>query len=137
MSITDCSLLKLPEFPDSRGKLVFIDSGKHIPFDIKRIFYIYNVPRDQGRGAHALKSCDQVLIAVSGGFDVWLDDGDKKKQFRLDSPEYGLYIPPLTWREIKNFSPNSVCLVLASEFFDDDAYYKDYDAFIKAAKDYR
>ncbi len=122
-------ILELPKVTDTRGNLSFLEAGRHIPFDIKRIFYLYGVPTGQMRAAHALKTCEQVLIAMSGSFDVIVDDGSRKDGFHLDRPDCGLYVPPLAWREINNFSAGSVCLVIASEFYAETDYLDEYSEF--------
>ncbi len=134
MSQSPCKLLELPKFTDPRGSLTFAEGGRHVPFEIRRMFYLYDVPVGQTRAAHALKTCHQVIIAISGSFEVAVDDTVTKQRFYLDRPDCGLYIPPLVWREISSFAPGSVCLVLASEFFDADDYLDDYPALLAAIK---
>jgi dTDP-4-dehydrorhamnose 3,5-epimerase-like enzyme len=134
MSIKDCSLIDLPRVNDPRGNLTFIEGGRHVPFDLKRIFYLYDVPGGAMRAGHALKRCHQFIVATSGSFDVILDDGAERKRFQLNRSYYGLYVPPLVWREIDNFSSNSVCVVLASETYDESDYYRDYEDFLSAVK---
>jgi hypothetical protein len=134
MSIKDCSLIDLPRVNDPRGNLTFIEGGRHVPFELKRIFYLYDVPGGAMRAGHALKRCHQFIVATSGSFDVILDDGAERKRFQLNRSYYGLYVPPLVWREIDNFSSNSVCVVLASEAYDESDYYRDYEDFLAAAK---
>ena len=126
-------LLEFPAFTDPRGTLSFLESGRHVPFDIRRIFYLYDVPAGQKRAAHALMKCQQCLIAIGGSFDVLLDDGSTRRTYHLDRRNLGLYVPPMLWRELMNFSHDAVCLVLASELFDPDDYYEDYESFVKAA----
>jgi dTDP-4-dehydrorhamnose 3,5-epimerase-like enzyme len=134
MSIKDCSLIDLPRVNDPRGNLTFIEGERHIPFQLKRVFYLYDVPGGALRAGHALKKCQQFIIAASGSFDVVLDDGFEKKRYQLNRSYYGLYVPPLVWREIDNFSSNSICVVLASELFDEGDYYREYDDFLAAVK---
>lgn len=134
MSIKDCSLIDLPRVNDPRGNLTFIEGGRHVPFEMKRIFYLYDVPGGAMRAGHALKRCHQFIVATSGSFDVILDDGAERKRFQLNRSYYGLYVPPLVWREIDNFSSNSVCVVLASEAYDESDYYRDYEDFLTAVK---
>ena len=134
MSIKDCSLIDLPRVNDPRGNLTFIEGGRHVPFELKRIFYLYDVPGGAMRAGHALKRCHQFIVATSGSFDVVLDDGAERKRFQLNRSYYGLYVPPLVWREIDNFSSNSVCVVLASETYDESDYYRDYEDFLAAVK---
>jgi hypothetical protein len=131
LSIRDCRMIDLPKITDPRGNLTFIEENNHIPFDIKRIFYLYDVPGGAWRAGHALKTCNQFVIAVSGSFDVILDDGKVRQHFSLNRSYYGLYIPPLIWREIDNFSSGSVCLVLASELYSEGDYYREYSEFVK------
>ena len=123
------TIIELPKITDPRGNLTFIESKNHIPFEIKRVFYLYDVPGGAVRAGHALKTCHQFIIAASGSFDVILDDGFKRDRNHLSRSYYGLYIPPLIWREIDNFSSGSVCVVLASEFYDENSYYRDYGEF--------
>lgn len=132
ITIRDCTIMNLPKISDPRGNLTFIEGGHHVPFEFKRIFYLYDVPGGAWRAGHALKRCHQFLIAASGSFDVILDDGIERQRFHLNRSYYGLYIPPLIWREIDNFSSGSVSLVLASEFYDEQDYFRDYKEFAKA-----
>ena len=133
-TLEDCTIIKLPKIYDVRGNLTFIENSKHIPFDIKRIFYLYDVPKGETRAGHAHKKLDQFIIAFSGSFDVILDDGLAKKTFILNRPNYGLYIPSMIWRELNNFSSGSVCLVLASEYYNEDNYIRDYDKYLRVVK---
>jgi hypothetical protein len=137
MSIKDCTLIDLPRINDPRGNLTFIEGERHIPFELRRVFYLYDVPGGASRAGHALKRCQQFIIAASGSFDVVLDDGAEKRRYQLNRSYYGLYVPPLVWREIDNFSSNSICVVLASEPFDEADYYRDYDDFLTAVKSKR
>jgi hypothetical protein len=137
MSIKDCTLIDLPRINDPRGNLTFIEGGRHVPFELKRVFYLYDVPGGALRAGHALKRCQQFIIAASGSFDVVLDDGYEKKRYQLNRSYYGLYLPPLVWREIDNFSSNSICVVLASEPFNEADYYREYGDFLKAVQSYR
>ncbi len=130
-TIDDCKILKLKKISDSRGNLTFIESGIDINFEIKRVYYIYDIPSGQYRGAHAHKNLEQLMIAVSGSFDVIVDDGGNKKTFTLNNPAFGLYIPKMIWREMNNFSTGSVCLVLASDHYDENDYIRDYKEFLK------
>ncbi len=132
MSLEECQLIELPRINDPRGNLTFIEGARHIPFDIKRVFYLYDVPGGASRAGHALKSCHQYIIAASGSFDVIVDDGFQRQKFTLNRAYYGLYLPPLLWREIENFSSNSVCMVLASEFYNPADYYYSVDEFVNA-----
>lgn len=132
--LENCRLIDLPKISDPRGNLTFIEGNHHVPFDIKRVYYTYDVPGGSDRGAHAHKRLHQLIIAMSGSFDVVLDDGFEKKRFHLNRSYFGLYVCPMMWRELDNFSSGSVCLVLASELFDPDDYYRDYELFLKDAR---
>ncbi len=135
MRIESCELIDLPKISDPRGNLTFIEGGgRHIPFDIKRVYYLYDVPGGAERGGHGHKALHQLIIAMSGSFDVVLDDGYEKKRFHLNRSYYCLYVCPMIWRELDNFSSGSVCMVLASNLYDEEDYYRDYDPFIKAAR---
>jgi dTDP-4-dehydrorhamnose 3,5-epimerase-like enzyme len=129
-----CVVIDLPKIPDARGNLTFIEGGHHIPFDIKRVFYLYDVPGGEMRAGHANIQLQQLIVAMSGSFDVVLDDGFEKKRVHLNRSYQGLYIPGMIWREIDNFSSGSVCMVLASAYYDAADYYRDYDEFITAAR---
>lgn len=128
----ECKLVELPKIADARGNLTFIEGDHHIPFAIKRVFYLYDVPGGADRGGHALKTCHQFLIAMSGSFDVVLYDGKEKQRVHLNRSYHGIYIPPMIWREMDNFSSGSVCLALASEFYDANDYYRDYSEYLAA-----
>ncbi|MGD8353908.1 MAG: FdtA/QdtA family cupin domain-containing protein [Pseudomonadota bacterium] len=127
-----CGIIDLPRISDERGNLSFVENGKHIPFDIKRIYYLYDVPGGFERGAHAHRNLEQLIIAMSGSFDVILDDGFEKKRFGLSRSYYGLYVCPMIWRELVNFSSGAVCLVLASDFYDEEDYFRDYGKYLRA-----
>lgn len=115
---------------DHRGDLSFIEAGKDIPFEIKRVYYLYNIPLNSTRGAHAHKNLKQILIALKGSVEVSLNDGKKQKNYILNSPKQGLYIGNMLWRELINFSSDAVCLVLASEFYDESDYIRNYNDFL-------
>ncbi len=133
MALRDCRLIDLPKIEDEKGNLTFIETERHVPFRIRRVFYVYDVPGGASRAGHALKSCHQFIIAISGSFDVILDDASgERARFHLNRSHYGLYITPRTWREIDNFSSNSVCLVLASELYGEGDYFRDYAGFLAA-----
>ncbi|NHQ89646.1 sugar 3,4-ketoisomerase [Janthinobacterium lividum] len=132
-NIDTCSVITLPKISDPRGNLTSIEGGQHIPFDIQRVYYLYDVPGGAERGGHAHKGLHQLIIAMSGSFDVVLDDGVNKKRVHLSRSYNGLYVCPMIWRELDNFSSGSVCMVLASNHYDEDDYFRDYGDFLKAA----
>jgi len=134
MSLRLCRLIDLPKATDPRGNLTFIEGGRHIPFEIKRVYYIYDVPGGEMRGAHAHRVLHQLMLAVSGSFEVIIDDGTCREVYRLDRAFRGLYVPPMHWRELLNFSSGAVCLVLASEFYDADDYIRDYEVFARTVR---
>lgn len=135
MSISNCHFIDLPKIHEPRGNLSFIEGGRHIPFDIKRVYYIYDVPGGAERGGHAHRKVQQFMIAMSGSFDVVLDDGRHKHRFHLNRSYYGLYLSSMVWREMENFSSGSICMVLASEFYEEEDYYRDYNQFLRAAEE--
>lgn len=128
-SIEHCRLVELPRIHDPRGNLTFVEGGNHIPFDIKRVYYLYDVPGGAERGGHAHRALRQLIISMSGSFDIVLDDGKGTKRFHLNRSYFGLYVCPMIWRTIDNFSSGSVCMVLASNTYDEADYYRDYDEF--------
>lgn len=128
-----CRIVELPRINDARGNLTFIEQHRHVPFDIKRVYYLYDVPGGTERAGHAHKELHQLVIAMSGSCDIHLDDGIETRMFHLNRSYYGLYLPPMTWRIVNNFSSGSVCMVLASDYFKEEDYYRDYDTFIRAA----
>ena len=134
MDIKDCTIVNLPKIADPRGNLTFVEGGRAIPFEIRRVFYLYDVPGGESRGGHAHKKCQQFIVAMSGSFDVIVDDGKKRRTFSLNRSYYGLYLTSMIWREMANFSSGSVCMVLASEFYDESDYFREYDEFIEASK---
>ena len=133
-SISECRCINLPKISDPRGNLTFIEGDRHIPFEIKRVYYLYDVPGGAERGGHAHKDLHQLIIAMSGSFDIVLDDGYGKHRFHLNRSYCGLYVCPMVWREIDNFSSGSVCMVLASNYYDKEDYYRDYQEFVNALK---
>jgi hypothetical protein len=133
MKLEKCGMISLPRINDPRGNLTFVESERHIPFPIQRVYYLYDVPGGAERGGHAHKNLHQLLIAMSGSFDVHLDDGHSKKTISLNRSYAGLYICPMIWREIDNFSSGAVCMVLASDYYDEADYYRDYDEFVMAS----
>ena len=122
----EAKLVMLPKHGDPRGNLSFAENFKQIPFEIKRVYWVYDVPGGENRGGHAYKENEEVIIALSGSFDVILDDGVEKKRFSLNRSYYGLYVPKGVWREIDNFSTNSVALILSSTLYDEEDYIRDY-----------
>jgi len=133
MDLSHCRIIDLPKISDPRGNLTFLEADRHIPFDIKRVFYLYDVPGGAERAGHALKTCQQFLIAMSGSFDVIIYDGKEKQRIHLNRSYNGLYLPPMIWREMDNFSSGSVCLALASEPYNENGYHRDYKKFLQAA----
>jgi len=131
-SISRCRIVDLPKISDPRGNLTFVEASQHIPFGIRRVYYLYDVPGGTERGGHAHKNLNQLIIAMSGSFDVTLDDGRGTKRYHLNRSYSGLYVCPMIWRHLDNFSSGSVCMVLASNHYNADDYYRDYDAFLKA-----
>jgi hypothetical protein len=126
-----CRLVDLPRIDDPRGSLTFIEGGNHVPFEIRRVYYLYDVPGGSERGGHAHKELHQLIVAMSGSFDVVLDDGINKKRIHLNRSYYGLYVCPMIWRELDNFSSGSVCMVLASNRYDESDYYRSYEEFLR------
>ena len=132
MSIDDSQIIQLPKISDPRGNLTFVEGGRHVPFEIKRVYYLYDVPGGSERGAHGHRSLQQLIVAMSGSFDVTLDDGAAKRSFHMNRSYYGLYVPSMMWREIDNFSSGAVCMVLASDYYDEADYFRDYSNFLRA-----
>jgi dTDP-4-dehydrorhamnose 3,5-epimerase-like enzyme len=124
-------IIELPKIADPRGNLTFVEGQNHIPFEIKRVYYLYDVPGGESRGGHAHRELEQFVIAVNGSFDVMLSDGYDQKRVFLNRSYYGLYIPRMVWRELENFSSGSVCLVLASQPYDESDYYRDYAEYLR------
>ena len=134
-SINDIKIIELPRFNDPRGNLSFAEQNNHIPFEIKRTYWIYDVPGGEKRGGHAYINTDEFIIAISGGFDVTVDDGNEKKSFTLNRSYYGLYIPRGLWRQMENFSTNSLALEFASTPYSKNEYIRNYHEFIKLKHD--
>ena len=128
-------IIDLPKFLDARGNLSFVEQGKHIPFEIRRTYWLYDVPGGEARGGHAYKENQEFIVALSGSFDVVLDDGNEKKVYTLNRSYYGLYVPKGLWREMENFSTNSLALILSSTDYDANDYIRDYDVFLKMKND--
>ena len=136
-SVDDCRMVELPKISTRKGALTAIHGGQHIPFDIDRVYYLYDVPGGESRGGHAHKALQQLLVAVMGAFDVVLDDGFNKRLVRLDRAYHGLYIPTMIWRELENFSSGGICLVLASLPYDEADYIRDHEEFLRCKKNAR
>ncbi len=132
MPLEDCRIIELPKIHNPQGNLTFIESDSQIPFAIQRVYYVYDVPGGAERGGHAHKELHQLIVAMSGSFDITLDDGKNKKTFHLARSYYGLYVCPMIWREIDNFSSGSVLMVLASNKYTEEDYYRNYDDFMRA-----
>lgn len=130
MALSDCRIIELPRIQDPRGNLTFIEGQGHIPFDIQRVYYLYDVPGGAERGAHGHKALQQLVVAMSGSFDIHLDDGRERKVFHMNRSYFGLYICPMIWRELTNFSSGAVCMVLASDRYTESDYYRDYQQFL-------
>ena len=128
-------IINLPKFLDARGNLSFVEQENHIPFIIKRTYWLYDVPGGESRGGHAYRDNQEFIVALSGSFDVVLDDGNEKKVFTLNRSYYGLYVPKGLWREMENFSTNSLAMILSSTDYDAKDYIRDYDEFLKMKKD--
>ena len=135
MTVNDVRIIELPKFLDTRGNLSFAENYKQIPFEIKRTYWIYDVPGGESRGGHAFRMNHEVIIALSGSFDVIVDDGLKKKTFTLNRSYYGLYVPAGLWREMVNFSTNSLALEFGSSIYDQNDYIRDYEVFLNMKHD--
>lgn len=134
MRLSQVKIIELPKILDQRGNLSFIEENKHIPFKIERSYWIYDVPGGESRGGHAYLQNEEFIVALSGSFDVILDDGEKKQVFSLNRSYYGLYVPKGLWREMDNFSTNSLALLLASTKYDSNDYIRDYEKFKSISK---
>ena len=134
MNWNELQIIDIPIAHDQRGNLSVVEGGELIPFDIKRLYYLYDVPGGAVRGGHAHRKLRQLIIAASGSFDVVLDDGRTRQKFSLNRSYKGLYIPTMTWREIENFSSGAVCMVLASEHYDESDYIYEYEDFLKEVR---
>jgi hypothetical protein len=132
--LDDAHLVELPKIADPRGNLTFIEGKRHIPFEVRRVYYLYDVPGGESRAGHAHLKLEQLIVAASGSLDVTIDDGSEHRRFSLNRSYFGLYLPPMLWREINNFSSGSVCLVLASAYYDEADYIRDYADFQALAR---
>jgi len=130
MPLSDCRSIELPKILDYRGNLSFVEPGRPIPFVVQRVYWIYDVPGGETRGGHAYKTLQEFMIALSGSFDVVLDDGGQRKVVSLNRSYFGLYVPNMIWRYLENFSTNAVCMILASLFYSEDDYIRDYKEYL-------
>ena len=130
IKVFDCALIPFPQVGDRKGHITAINNSKEIPFDVKRVFYLYDIPGGESRGAHAHKECHQLIIAASGAFDVLIDDGKAKRVITLNRPNVGLHVPPNIWASEINFSSGSICLVLASQQYEEEDYIRNYEDFL-------
>jgi hypothetical protein len=133
-SVSDCALLTFPKVSDHRGNLTFMEGGRHIPFEVRRVFHVYDIPSGEHRGAHAHRALHQVLVCLAGGLDVHLDDGVETRVVHLNRPWLGLHIPPMIWASEGNFDPGTVYMVLASAYYDESDYVRDYEEFTRAVR---
>lgn len=131
MTLPKCRLVDLPGSGDDRGRLAFVEPPHTIPFEIRRVYYLFGIPPGKERGAHGHRDLQQLMIAIAGSFSVTLDDGKERKTFRLSRPDQGLYISKMIWRDLKDFSDDAVCLVLASERYSEDDYFRSYEDFYR------
>ena len=133
-SVSDCEIVKLPKVQATSGNITSLNNGIDAPFDVKRIFYIYDIPSGEDRGAHAHKECHQLLVAITGAFEVEVFDSNQKRRFLLNQPDSGLHIPPGIWASEVNFSGGGICLVLASHEYDESDYIRDYQEYLEYKK---
>jgi len=130
-TVFDCSVLTLPKNHQLNGNLTAVSNGVEVPFDVKRVYYLYDIPGGFSRGGHGHKDLQQLIVALSGSFDLIVDDGNVKRTFHLSRPNMGIYMPSGLWRELDNFSSGSICFVLASHEYDENDYFRDYDKFVE------
>ena len=133
-TVFDCNILELPKIENRAGNITPVQNNIELPFAVKRVYYLYDIPGGESRGAHGHKALQQVIVAASGSFDVTLDDGRNKKTVQLNRPYYGLHVYPGMWRDLSNFSSGAICLVLASEVYQEEDYLRDYKGFIDFKK---
>jgi hypothetical protein len=133
-TIDDCRIIELPKIRRVEGNITFVEGGSSVTFDIARIYYLYDIPGGESRGGHAHKELEQLIVSVIGSFDVVVDDGCRRKTIVLNRAYYGLYVPKLIWRELTNFSSGGICVVLASQCYDEQDYIRDYQEFLKARR---
>lgn len=136
-TVYDCSVIELNRIQSPSGNLTPVYGGIHVPFEIERVYYLYDIPGGEARGGHAHRELNQLIVAASGSFDVLLDDGVNRKVVSLNRPYFGLYLPKMIWRELMNFSSGGICLVLASQVYDESDYYRDYQEFVRDARSLR
>ena len=134
-TVFDCHVVDISKVHNKSGNITVVENGSNIPFDVKRVYYLYDVPGGEARGGHAHYELEQYIIAASGSFDVTLDDGNDKKTINLNRPNIAIHIVPGLWRSIDNFSSGSICMVLASHFFNEDDYIRDYNKFLALKHD--
>ena len=135
--ISRCRIQELPVVRDHRGNLTFVEGLRHLPFDIQRVYYLYDVPGGAYRGGHAHRDLEEFIVAISGSFDVVISDPFHRERVHLNRSHFGLYVGPMIWRHLDNFSSGSVCLVLASAPYDEKEYYRDHDEYLRAVKDWK
>ena len=134
MSVSDCKLIQLPIITDDRGRLTFLESCRHVPFEIKRIYYLYDIPNAKTRGAHGHRELRQMIFAIAGSFKILLDDGKSQSIYVLNKPSEALYLTNMIWREISDFSDDAVCMVVASDYYKEEDYFRNYEEFVDAVR---
>lgn len=137
MTGSSARIIDLPKVSDPKGNLTFVEGSRHVPFDIRRVYYTYDIPGGEVRGGHSHRRLQEFIIAASGSFDVIIDDGQDRRRYALNRSYYGLYVPEMTWRELENFSSGSVCLVLASDLYEEADYCRDYVTFLSEVAEVR